>query len=155
MSRIRYGGGKGTKSSTAASIFQPLILYKRWASVKKELETRHQRALCDLPWRKYFTCHPLSRAKEFYQVFIEIIWEKCVYFPSCKHPTKHSSHTRQQSPIEYGARGITIDAFVSILLEMLDTAEKVSVSHRRCLPRDKKKSVHQSIFTPFTHSTRL
>lgn len=26
---------------------------------------------------------------------------------------------------EYGARGMTIDAFVSVLLEMLDTPEKV------------------------------
>lgn len=28
---------------------------------------------------------------------------------------------------EYGSRGMTIDAFVSVLLEMLDTPEKVSV----------------------------
>lgn len=28
--------------------------------------------------------------------------------------------------VEYGARGMTIDAFVSVLLEMLDTPEKVS-----------------------------
>lgn len=27
---------------------------------------------------------------------------------------------------EYGSRGMTIDAFVSVLLEMLDTPEKVS-----------------------------
>lgn len=27
---------------------------------------------------------------------------------------------------EYGARGMTIDAFVAVLLEMLDTPEKVS-----------------------------
>jgi len=28
---------------------------------------------------------------------------------------------------EYGARGMTIDAFVSVLLEMLDTPEKVCI----------------------------
>lgn len=32
---------------------------------------------------------------------------------------------------EYGSRGMTIDAFVSVLLEMLDTPEKVSI----CLAR--------------------
>lgn len=31
---------------------------------------------------------------------------------------------------EYGARGMTIDAFVAVLLEMLDTPEKVSYSYR-------------------------
>lgn len=30
---------------------------------------------------------------------------------------------------EYGSRGMTIDAFVSVLLEMLDTPEKVSAAH--------------------------
>lgn len=30
---------------------------------------------------------------------------------------------------EYGARGMTIDAFVSVLLEMLDTPEKVCAQH--------------------------
>jgi whirlin len=28
--------------------------------------------------------------------------------------------------VEYGARGMTIEAFVAVLLEMLDTPEKVS-----------------------------
>lgn len=31
---------------------------------------------------------------------------------------------------EYGARGMTIDAFVAVLLEMLDTPEKVIYSYR-------------------------
>lgn len=34
---------------------------------------------------------------------------------------------------EYGSRGMTIDAFVSVLLEMLDTPEKVSVIIVLCL----------------------
>lgn len=33
---------------------------------------------------------------------------------------------------EYGARGLTVEAFVSILLEMLDTPEKVCNRSQRC-----------------------
>lgn len=34
---------------------------------------------------------------------------------------------------EYGARGMTIDAFVAVLLEMLDTSEKVHLRYYNLL----------------------
>lgn len=46
---------------------------------------------------------------------------------SCLLP-RHSYASLSYYIKEYGRRGMTIDAFVSVLLEMLDTPEKVSFS---------------------------
>lgn len=42
---------------------------------------------------------------------------------------------------EYGSRGMTIDAFVSVLLEMLDTPEKVSSARWFKVKKKNKKKV--------------